>query len=100
MQEVVRMIGPQMVGQDLRVEMMEKVEALFDAHGGNPFADIAGDLGEWGFVQKGGDPVTVVMEHDDLQLYLEVELDDTGKVHGYALIPFEEIARKQEKFRW
>lgn len=100
MQEVVTMIGPQMVSRDLRVEMMERVEALFDAHGGKPFADIAGDLGDWGFVQKGGDPVTVVMEHGDLQLYLEVELDEAGMVHGYALLPFDEMARKQEKFRW
>ncbi|MCK8519864.1 hypothetical protein [Methanoculleus sp. 7T] len=100
MQETVTMICPQMVDLDRRVEMMEKVEALFDAHGGKNFADISGDLREWGFVQKGGDPATVVMEHGGLHLYLEVELDDTGKVHGYALLPFEEMARKQERFRW
>lgn len=94
------MIGPQMVDQDFRVEMMEKVEALFDRYGGKPFQEFAGVLQEWGFVQRGGDPATVVMEHADLELYLEIEQDDAGNVHGYALLPFEEIARKQEKFRW
>lgn len=94
------MIGQHMVSLDFRVEMMEKVEALFERYGGKPYHEFAGVLQEWGFVQRGGDPATVVMEHADLELYLEIIQDDAGNVHGYALLPFEEIAKKQEKFRW
>jgi hypothetical protein len=53
-----------------------------------------------GFIEKGADPVFIVLIHPDLELYIDVVLDAEGNIHGYELLPFEALDERQEKFRW
>lgn len=81
-------------------EMMANVEALFDHYGKDQIRQILDELVKIGFVQKGGDAVAISMENKESELFLLIELDEHRHVHGYELLPFEEIKKKQEKFRW
>ncbi len=89
-----------MVDQALRHVLMAKVEALFDSGEEADLHRIQQELADLGFVQKAGDSATIGMDHEQAALVLEIELDETGSVHGYELLPREEWEQKQEKFRW
>jgi hypothetical protein len=89
-----------MVDKEAQVALMAQVEELFNPNSRDQLQDIERKLTEYGFVEKGADPAAVAMEHPDLELFLEIELDEEGKVHGYELLPFEDLKKKQERFRW
>lgn len=89
-----------MVIKTLQVDVMKDTEALLDRYGGMPLLLFEDELVRMGFVQQGGDPATVAMEHTGQGLYLELALDVEGKLHSYTLVPFEELRRKQERVRW
>jgi hypothetical protein len=83
-----------------QAEMMKKVELIVDEFEQQPLSGIERQLLDLGFVQKDADPAIVLMEHHDLQLTLEIELNEDGNIHGYEILTFEEMTKKQEKFRW
>jgi hypothetical protein len=89
-----------MVNEAQQLDVMEKVEALFDRYGGEKLLQLQGKLISMGFKQKGGDSAAVEMEHAELELQLDIGLDEEGNVHSYELLPFDEVKHKQEKFRW
>ncbi|QSZ66407.1 hypothetical protein RJ40_02275 [Methanofollis aquaemaris] len=89
-----------MVIKTLQVDVMKDAEALLDRYGGTPIRLFEDELIRMGFVQQGGDPATVAMEHTGQGLYLELSLDREGKLHSYKLVPFGELKKKQERFRW
>jgi len=89
-----------MVNREEQVELMKKTEALLERCCGAKTDRIEKELTALGFVQKGGDPATVMMEHAGLNLHLDIGLDETGNLHSYELLPFDELDKKQEKFRW
>jgi len=88
-----------MVDREYQIGMMKTAESILDAAEGRPLESIERDLAGLGFVEIGADPAAVAMEQKDLELYLEIEIDPGGAVHGYVLIPFEEKLQKQEPFR-
>jgi hypothetical protein len=88
-----------MDGSVIQVDLMDRVEALFNRFRADEVHAIERELIQLGFVQKGGDPAVIAMEHPDTGLFLEIDLDEDGLVHGYDLIPPEERERKQEKYR-
>lgn len=83
-----------------QAEMMKKVELIVEEFEQKPLSRIERQLLDLGFVQKDADPAIVLMEHHDLQLTLEIGLNEDGNIHGYEILTFEEITKKQEKFRW
>jgi hypothetical protein len=89
-----------MVDKETQVAMMERVEELFNLNEADQLREIERKLAEFGFVQEGADPAALAMVHPALELFIEIEIDGEGLVHGYELLPFEEISKKQEKFRW
>jgi len=89
-----------MVDKETQVALMARVEELFNLNDADQVQHIERKLIEFGFVQEGADPATLAMVHADLELFIEIEIDEEGKVHGYELLPFEEISKKQERFRW
>jgi hypothetical protein len=89
-----------MVDQALRHDLMAKVEGIFDSGEEADLHMIQQELADLGFVQKAGDAATIRMEHEQAALVLEIELDESGSVHGYELLPREEWGQKQERFRW
>jgi len=84
----------------MQVALMERVEDLFNLNDADQVREIERKLTEYGFVQKGADPAVLAMEHAGLELFIEIELDEDGRVHAYTLLPFDERAKKQERFRW
>ncbi len=89
-----------MVDKETQVAMMERVEELFNLNEADQLREIERKLTEFGFVQEGADPATLAMVHAALELFIEIGIDEDGRVHGYELLPFEEMAKKQERFRW
>ncbi|NVO67273.1 hypothetical protein [Methanofollis tationis] len=89
-----------MVDRDYQIGMMKTAESILDAAEGRSLESIEQDLAGLGFAEIGADPAAVAMEQREQELYLEIDLDPGRKVHGYVLIPFEEKAQKQERFRW
>jgi hypothetical protein len=89
-----------MVDKETQIALMERVEELFNLNDADQLRDIERKLTEFGFVQEGADPAMLAMVHAGLELFIEIEIDEDGKVHGYDLLPFEELSKKQEKFRW
>lgn len=83
-----------------QLEVMREVEMLFQSGSIRTFADIERGLLELGFVQKGGDPAIAAFENTGAELFIDVELDEDGRIHGYELFPFDELHKRQEKFRW
>ena len=92
--------GRTWVDRDCQIGMMETADSILDAAEGRALESIERDLAGLGFAEIGADPAAVAMEQREQELYLEIELDPDGRVHGYVLIPFEEKAQKQEPFRW
>lgn len=85
-------------GQQLR--MKRHVERLFTGSCSTPLSRLEKELLVLGFAEVGADPVAVAMENRAMELYLEVELDGSGCIHSYLVLPFSEKAKKQRKFRW
>jgi len=83
-----------------QLEIMKKVEELFRPGSVAGFTDIEKRLIELGFVQKGGDPTVSAFENKEAELFIDVELNEDGRIHGYELFPFDELDKRQEKFRW
>ena len=83
-----------------QLDIMKKVEKLFLPGSGTGFGRIEKGLLELGFVQKGGDPAIAVFENRDVELLIDVELNEDGKLHGYEIFPFEDLDKRQRKFRW
>jgi hypothetical protein len=89
-----------MVDKETQVALMDRVEELFNLNEADQLREIERKLTEFGFVQEGADPATLAMVHAALELFIEIGIDEDGRVHGYELLPFEEMAKKQERFRW
>ncbi|MBN1195351.1 MAG: hypothetical protein JXA08_08430 [Methanomicrobiaceae archaeon] len=89
-----------MVDKELQSALMERVEDLFELNEAGEVTEIERNLSDMGFVQKGGDPAVIAMVHPDCELFIEIGIDEEGRVHGYELLPFKELTKKQEKFRW
>jgi hypothetical protein len=89
-----------MVDKETQVALMERVEELFNLNEADQLREIERKLTEFGFVQEGADPASLAMVHAALELFIEIGIDEEGRVHGYELLPFEEMAKKQERFRW
>jgi hypothetical protein len=88
-----------MIGGVAQVDLMDRVEALFNRFGADAVHEIERELILLGFVQKGADPAVIAMEHSETGLFLEIDLDGDGRVHGYDLIPRRERGQKQERYR-
>jgi hypothetical protein len=88
-----------MIGGVAQVDLMDRVEALFNRFGADEVHEIERELILLGFVQQGADPAVIAMEHSETGLFLEIDLDEEGRVHGYDLVPPEERGRKQERYR-
>ncbi|KQC05325.1 MAG: hypothetical protein APR53_08045 [Methanoculleus sp. SDB] len=89
-----------MVDKEMQIALMEQVEDLFDLIEAGDVNEIERNLADLGFVQKGADPAVIAMEHPECELFIEIGIDEDGRVHGYELLPFAELVKKQEKFRW
>jgi hypothetical protein len=89
-----------MVDKETQVALMDRVEELFNLNEADQLREIERKLTEFGFVQEGADPAALAMVHRPLELFIEIGIDEEGRVHGYELLPFEERAKKQERFRW
>ena len=83
-----------------RQDTTECVESLFDCYESKTPSFLLETLKQLGFVEKGADPAFLILVHPELELYLDIGLDANGKIHGYELLPFEEMREKQRKFRW
>ncbi|MDD1673491.1 MAG: hypothetical protein LUP99_03675 [Methanomicrobiales archaeon] len=75
------------------------MESLFDCYESNTPSVLLETLKQLGFVEKGADPAFLILIHPEFELYLDIGLDANGQIHGYGLMPFEEMQEKQRKFR-
>lgn len=80
--------------------IMKKTEVVLERYADAGMQEIELKLSELGFIQRDADPAVMVMEHPLAELFLEIEIDEDGQLHGYELLPFDERDKKQEKFRW
>jgi hypothetical protein len=80
--------------------VMKRAETVLERYADASMQEIELKLSELGFIQRNADPVVLVMEHPEAELFLEIEIDEDGHLHGYELLPLDELDEKQEKFRW
>ena len=92
--------GTRMVNTGQQLRMKRNVERLFTGSNRTPLSRIEKDLIRLGFVETGADQVAVAMENQPMELYLEIELDDSKCIHSYLILSFAEKTKKQRKFRW
>jgi hypothetical protein len=77
-----------MVNPGWQLRMKRHVERLITGNRKQPVRKVEQDLHALGFVQLGADQVAVAFEHVFNELYLEIELDDEHRIHGYFIVPF------------
>lgn len=79
---------------------MKKAEGVLERYADAGMQEIELQLLQLGFIQRDTDPAVLVLEHPEAELFLEIEIDEYGQMHGYELMPLDEKDEKQEKFRW
>ncbi len=88
-----------MVNKGLQLITKRKVERLITGSCRMPVSRIGKELAFLGFVEKGADPISIAFEHNEHELYLEIQLEDRC-IHSYLLVTFAEKNKRQRKFRW
>ena len=89
-----------MVNRGWQLRMKRLVERLVTGNRKKPVFRLEKELHALGFVELGADQVAVAFEHNIMELYLEIELDDDRAIHSYFIVPFEEKEKKRRKYRW
>jgi len=89
-----------MVNAGWQLRMKRHVERLISTNRRYPVSKIEKELHALGFVELGADQIAVAFEHQMMELYLEILLDDEGKIHSYFIVSFEEKEKRRRKFRW
>ncbi len=90
----------EMVNKGWQLRMKRLVERLVTGSRRVPVHKLEKELHALGFVELGADQVAVAFEHRAMELYLEIELDDSRLIHSYFIVPFEEKEKKRRKYRW
>jgi len=83
-----------------RREIIAGVEAFFDRVGRARLLEIGDELRDLGFEERSADSAVVEFVNFAAQLFLIVTIDEDGCIHGYEIIPGEDMGMHHEKFRW